>query len=207
MRKTSLFRWFRNVSIAKKLYFTVGIMALLIALELIVLFFSINTLSSVRAYVGGEGLWSKAQKDAIYQLRSYGITHNEADYRKFQEFMKVPLGDHITRIELSKAVPDMRVARQGFIEGRNNPEDIDGMIMLFRRFHRNYYINRAIMAWTKADQAVFGFPVIGEKLHAEISSPAPSQDRINAILNEIDPLNARVTSSEDEFSFSLGEGS
>src|ERR1700722_12771433 len=131
----SMFRWFRDISIAKKLYFTVGIMALLIALELVVLFFSINTLSSVRAYVGGEGLWSKAQKDAIYQLRTYGLTHDEADYRKFQEFMKVPMGDHITRIELSKKDPDMEIARQGFLEGRNNREDVDGMIKLFRRFH------------------------------------------------------------------------
>jgi two-component system, sensor histidine kinase len=207
MKKPSLFKWFRNVPIAKKLYFTVGIMALLIALELVVLFFSINTLSSVRAYVGGEGLWSKAQKDAIYQLRTYGITHNESDYQKFREFMKVPEGDHTTRIELSKIDPDMKIARQGFIEGRNHPGDVDGMISLFRRFHSNFYINRAIIAWTKADEAIFGFPVIGEKLHAEINSPAPSQERINAILNEIDPLNAHVTASEDEFSFSLGEGS
>jgi signal transduction histidine kinase len=207
MKKASLFKWFRNVSIAKKLYFTVGIMALLIALELVVLFFSINTLSSVRAYVGGEGLWSKAQKDAIYQLRTYGITHNEADYRKFREFMRVPEGDHVTRIELSKKDPDVNIARQGFIDGRNHPGDVDGMIKLFRRFHSNSYINRAIIAWTKADMAVSGFPVIGEKLHAEINSPAPSQERINAILSEIDPLNARVTASEDEFSFSLGEGS
>jgi signal transduction histidine kinase len=207
MRKTFLFRWFRNVSIAKKLYFTVGIMALLIALELVVLFFSINTLSSVRAYVGGEGLWSKAQKDAIYKLRSYGLTHDEADYRKFQEFMKVPLGDHLTRMELSKKDPDMQIARQGFIGGRNHPDDVDGMIKLFRRFHSNFYIHRAILAWTKADEAVAGFPVIGERLHAEINSPSPSQERINAILKEIDPLNARVTDSEDEFSFSLGEGS
>jgi hypothetical protein len=66
--KRSVFRRFRDISIAKKLYFTVGIMALLIAVELGVLIFSINTLSSVRAYVGGEGLWSKAQKDALYQL-------------------------------------------------------------------------------------------------------------------------------------------
>src|SRR5450631_2423237 len=109
--KKSVFRWFRDISIAKKLYFTVGIMALLIAVELGVLIFSINTLSSVRAYVGGEGLWSKAQKDAIYQLRTYGITHNEADYRKFREFMKVPEGDHITRIELGKKDPDMKIAR------------------------------------------------------------------------------------------------
>jgi two-component system, sensor histidine kinase len=207
MKKPVLFKWFRNVPIAKKLYFTVGIMALLIALELIVLFFSINTLSSVRAYVGGEGLWSKAQKDAIYQLRSYGLTHNEADFEKFRDFMKVPTGDHITRIELGKANPDMRIARQGFIEGRNHPDDVDGMINLFRRFHDNPYIHRAIIAWTKADEAVAGFPIIGAKLHAEINSPAPSQDRINAILAQIDPLNARVTTSEDEFSFSLGEGS
>src|SRR5450432_4470905 len=206
-KRSSLVRWFRNVPIAKKLYFTVGIMALLIAVELVVLFFSINTLSSVRAYVGGEGLWSKAQKDAIYQLRTYGITHNEADYRKFREFMKVPEGDHITRIELSKKDPDIKIARQGFIDGRNNPGDIDGMIKLFSRFHSNFYINRAIIAWTKADEAAFGFPVIGEKLHAEINSPVPSQERINAILSEIEPLNAHVTASEDEFSFSLGEGS
>jgi hypothetical protein len=75
-----LFRWFKNISIAKKLYFTVGIMALLIAIELMVLLFSINTLSSVRAYVGGEGLWSKAQKDALYQLLKYARTHDELDY-------------------------------------------------------------------------------------------------------------------------------
>jgi signal transduction histidine kinase len=206
-KRSSLFRRFRNVSIAKKLYFTVGIMALLIALELVVLFFSINTLSSVRAYVGGEGLYSKAQKDAFYLLLKYGLTRDEIDYRKFQEFMKVPQGDHKTRIELTRRDPDMEVARQGFREGRNNAEDVDGMIKLFKRFHNNFYINRAIIAWTKADEALTEFEKIAEKLHVEISSPRPSQERIYAILREIDPVNARLTLSEDEFSFALGEGS
>jgi two-component system, sensor histidine kinase len=206
-KRSSLFRRFRNVSIAKKLYFTVGIMALLIAVELVVLFFSINTLSSVRAYVGGEGLYSKAQKDAFYLLLKYGLTRDEVDYRKFQEFMKVPQGDHKTRIELSRPDPDMNVARQGFIEGRNNAEDVDGMIQLFKRFHSNFYINRAIIAWTKADEALAEFEKIAEKLHAGISSPTPSQERINGILREIDPVNTRLTLSEDEFSFALGEGS
>ena len=112
-----MFRWFRDISIAKKLYFTVGIMALLIAIELIVLFFSIHTLSSVRAYVGGEGLWSKAQKDAMYNLLKYARTHDEADYAKFQGFMKVNLGDHKARLELSKPNPNFDTAREGFIEG------------------------------------------------------------------------------------------
>src|ERR1700756_4507671 len=97
MRKFFLFKWFRDVSIAKKLYFTVGVMALLIGVELFALFFSIRTLSSVRAYVEGESLWSKAQKDAAYHLLKYGISRDEKDYAQFKEFMKVPLGDSKTR--------------------------------------------------------------------------------------------------------------
>ncbi|HVK46350.1 MAG TPA: hypothetical protein VM488_00870, partial [Pseudobacter sp.] len=83
MAKFSLGRWFRDVSIKTKLYFTVGIMAALIAVELVALAFSIHTLSSVRAYVNGEALWSKAQKDAMYQLSAYARTHDAEDYRKF----------------------------------------------------------------------------------------------------------------------------
>jgi two-component system, sensor histidine kinase len=92
-KRYSIFRWLKDVSIAKKLYFTVGIMALLIGIELFTLIFALNTLSSVRAYVGGEGLWSKAQKDALFHLYKYGIDHNEADYLAFKEYMKVPIGD------------------------------------------------------------------------------------------------------------------
>lgn len=88
--------------IAKKLYFTVGIMALLISVELLALFFSLNTLSSLRAYVGGEGLWSKAQKDAVFHLYKYGVSRNQEDYVLFNDFMKVPIGDGKTRQELQK---------------------------------------------------------------------------------------------------------
>jgi hypothetical protein len=102
MPKFSLVTWFRNIPISKKLYFTVGIMAALIVIELAALTFSVNILSSVRAYVGGEGLWSKAQKDGMYQLLKYGRNHNEDDYRKFQEFMQVSSGDHQVLVEYKK---------------------------------------------------------------------------------------------------------
>lgn len=207
MKNFSPFKWFRNVSIARKLYFTVGIMALLIVVELLALAFSINTLSSVRAYVNGEALWSKAQKDAMYQLLKYGRTHDAADYQKFKEYMRVPMGDHKTLVELSKPEPDMRVARDGFREGRNHDDDVDGMIKLFTRFHNNYYISKAIRAWTEADRLVPQFNVIADQLHAEINTAAPSQERIDQILASMDPLNSRLTVFEDEFSYTLGEGS
>jgi signal transduction histidine kinase len=198
---------FRDISIAKKLYFTVGIMALLIVIELFALFFSINTLSSVRAYVGGEGLWSKAQKDALYQLVQYARTHDEGDYRKFGEFMKVNLGDHKGRLELSKPHPDLAVVRQGFEEGRNDKEDVGGMIKLILRFHSNQYIHRAIVAWTKADAVISQFIALGQRLHEEINTVPYSQARVDAILAEIGPLNDQLTPLEDEFSYALGEGS
>src|SRR4051812_21782390 len=113
-----MLRRFKDVSIAKKLYATVGAMALLICIELFALLFSLNTLSSLRAYVGGEGLWSKAQKDAVFQLYKYGTTGNEKDYLMFQKFMGVVLGDSRARRELHLPNPNMEVARQGFLDGR-----------------------------------------------------------------------------------------
>ncbi|MCS3796779.1 PAS domain S-box protein [Niastella sp. OAS944] len=207
MKGFRLFRWFKDVSIAKKLYLTVGLMATLIAIELGALVFSINTLSSVRAYVSGEGLWSKAQKDAMYQLLRYSRTHNEADYQEFKVFMKVSAGDHKSLVELGKPNPNMEIARQGFIEGRNHPDDVGGMITLFTRFNWVSYINKAIKIWSEADPLVREFNPIAEQLHAEINSPNPSPEKINTIIAAIDPLNVRLTKLEDDFSYTLGEGS
>ncbi len=200
-------RWLKDVSIAKKLYFIVGAMAVLIIVELITLWFAIHTLSSVRAFVGAEGLWSKAQKDAVYQLRKYNTTHDENDFRQFNKFMEVPLGDHKTRVELGKLDPDMNIARQGFIEGRVHPDDIDGMIKLFRRFHTNHYIGKAIDVWSKGDSLILKLMPIAESLHAEINAPQPSKEKMEKLMSEIDVMNQELTVLEDDFSYTLGEGS
>jgi signal transduction histidine kinase len=207
MAKFSLVTWFRNIPISRKLYFTVGIMAALIVVELGALTFSVNILSSVRAYVGGEGLWSKAQKDGMYQLLKYGRNHNEEDYRKFQEFMEVSSGDRRVLVEIQKEKPDLNIARNGFLQGRNHPDDLDGMIQLFIRFKKVYYINKAMMAWAKADSVVTTMLPIGAALHEEISSPSVSQKQVDEILQRLDPINSRLTILEDEFSYTLGEGS
>jgi PAS domain S-box-containing protein len=198
----------QKVPIATKLYFTVGIMAVLIAIELFTLFFAINTLSSVRAYVGGEGLWSKAQKDALYQLQRYSRTRDERDYRLFIDHMKVPFGDHRARLELQKPNPDLNIVRQGFLEGRIHPDDLDGVIKLFRRFYNISYISRAIQKWTAADSIIYTQLLPrAELLHREISAGSHSDESSEKILSEIVVINKTLTSLEDDFSYILGEGS
>ncbi|MGA9011940.1 MAG: ATP-binding protein [Acetobacteraceae bacterium] len=201
------YRWFRDVSIARKLYFTVGAMALLIGVELFVLLFSLNTLSSLRAYVGGEGLWSKAQKDAVFHLYRYGVARTDQDYRLFEQFMRVPLGDAKTRLELLKATPNLDVAREGFLEGRNHPDDVDGMISLFIDFSSISYIRKAINIWSDAQPMAEQLLTIAQKLREEIQSPHPSQDRIDQLLGSVYTIDQRLTTLEDQFSFTLGEGS
>ena len=197
---------FKNISIAMKLYFMMGTMALLIAVELLSLWFAISTLSSVRAYVGAEGLWSKSQKNAIYHLQLYGNGHDEADFQEFQQYLKVPFGYRKARIELEKNNPDMDVAREGFLEGRVHPDDIDGMTKLFRRFDQVSYIHRARKIWAEADPIIAQLIPIGEKLHSEIASKSSSQQNLDEMLKGVGPINLKLNKLEDDFSYTLGEG-
>lgn len=195
------------MSISHKLYLATGTMAVLIVFELLSLWFAVTTLSSVRAFVGGEGLWSKAQKDAVYHLHKYGTSHAAADYERYQYFMKVSAGDHLARLEMLKPKPNMKLARQGFIQGRNHPDDVDGMIKLFTRFHRVSYIKKAIYYWGGADEQIEHLSGIAQQLHAEITSDMPSEMHIAELLKEIEVINQKVTELEDGFSYTLGEGS
>jgi len=194
-----------DTSISRKLYFTIGFTALLVLVELCTLWFSITTLSAVRSYVGGEGLWSKAQKDAILNLREYAYSHNEKDYLAFQKFLEVPYGDKKGRIELEKANPDYSIVRQGLLQGRNHPEDIDGMAKLLRRFHNVSYLKKAFTAWAKAEPGLDELVIIAKELDRLVKRGA-GKEEIAILLREIDRLNIEITKSEDIFSLTLGEG-
>jgi signal transduction histidine kinase/ActR/RegA family two-component response regulator len=195
-----------GISISRKLYFTIGIMGLLVTVELCTLWFAVGTLSSVRAFVNGEGLWSKAQKDAVYNLVVYAHSHDEKDFQAFRNFLKVPQGDNITRLELGKAQPDLNIAREGFIKGRNIPADVDGMINLIRRFHNVSYLNRAILIWGTAEKNMEQLIAISDQLHQAIRSNKASQADVDQILVKANALNIEFTRLEDDFSFTLGEG-
>ena len=200
-------RWLRDLSISRKLYLIVGIMAVLIAIELMTLMFAVQTLSSVRALVGAEGLWSRAQKDAVVCLQQYGINHKEREYADFLENLNVPKNYTAVRTEMLKDNPDMALVRKDLVAGRMHADDINCSIELFNRFRKVHYINQAGQLWIKGDTLLNQLVRVGEGLHAEISAPAPSTERINELLKQIDPINERLTELEDEFSFTLGAGS
>lgn len=169
---------------------------------------AIALLSAGRAYVAGESMWSKAQKDAVYHLARYSRYADEADWTGYESALAVILGNRQARIELEKAQPDLFIARQGFIQGGNHPADVDRMIWLFRTFRNNAQISRAIDIWTQADAHVDELGAVARRMragHKRDGLPPPGPDAINAAQAEINRLNSVLTVLERDFSATLGE--
>src|ERR1700690_3878652 len=98
----------------------ISLMVMLVAAVL-----SIELLSTMRAWVGGEGLYSKGQKNATYYLSQYALAHSEEDFRLYQAAIAFPLGDWKARLALQRRPSDLRAARAGFLQGGSDPADID----------------------------------------------------------------------------------
>lgn len=80
---------------------------LTVALQVALGVFSLNILSAVRAYVGGESLWSKGQKDAIYALYRYADSGHPADLVQYQQALgSLPeTGAHARRWSKPNPIP------------------------------------------------------------------------------------------------------
>ena len=189
----------------RALYLLVPLLVIVAAL-LVLVEASMETLSAGRAYVAGEGLWSKAQKDAVHHLLYYARSFDERYWQRYQQAIAVPLGDRKAREALDAAEPDYAAARAGFIEGRNHPDDVDSMARLFVRFRDVSYVSRAISIWAEGDQRIAELRAIAARLHGEISGTRNPR-RINELLDDLHAVNTALEPLEDSFSFTLGEAS
>jgi diguanylate cyclase (GGDEF)-like protein/PAS domain S-box-containing protein len=168
---------------------------------------SISTLSALRAYVNGEGRWSKAEGQAIADLRRYSVTDDEGDYRRFLSQLAVPFGDRMARLELQTSHPDIAVATRGFLAGRNDPADIPGMIRLFRLFRSSPIMAPSIRFWNNGDALIMQLADIGQRMHNEISAGHPDRGYVESLLGAAERVHVRVAPLEDGFSAALGSAS
>jgi diguanylate cyclase (GGDEF)-like protein/PAS domain S-box-containing protein len=192
-------------SINSSVTLLVALFLLVIGSQIVLVSFGVGVLASVRAYMGGEGLWSKAEKDAVHHLIVFLSTRQPDDYRRFRATLAVPLGDRKARLELEKPDFSKAAAREGFLEGRNHPEDVDGMIQLFRRFRRVDYLDRAISIWEQGDGRIRELEELGERIRADVEAGGLPEERRIAYLHEIERLDDKLTLLEDSFSATLGQ--
>ena len=163
----------------------------------------LTLLASLQAFVSAESHWSKGQKDASLALTRYLDSGDEADYRRFLGRLGVTLGDRKARLALQQPLPDRRVAREGFLEGRNSISSSDEMSELFLRYRNIAVFSRAVEIWERADLLVDEMIDLGTRVH-DTSLPLPPQVRAG-FAGEIDRLNGRATVLEDGFSAAIAK--
>ena len=166
----------------------------------------LQMLSAARAFVGGESLWSKARAEAVARLRDHVRTGDPDGYQRFRQALSVPLGDRRARQALDRSPADLAAAREGFAAGGNHPEDIDGMIRLYRHFGGTAFMRDAVAAWIEGDRLIDELQALGRRAEQALDAGADESVR-HALRVEIDLLDERVARVERRFSEALGEAS
>lgn len=166
---------------------------------------SMALMSAGRAYVSGESLWSKAQKNAVLHLGEYALTCNLEDFDDYERAMLVPKGDRIARLALSEPTPDKGRAREGFLLGENHPSDIDGMIMLFLRFGEVSFMKEAILIWEQADRMIDELELAAVHLREVVAGNCQDEAGKQAAMARILDINERLTPLQRAFSDTVGK--
>lgn len=178
-------------------FFCTLIVSLLLALG------AVEVLSAARGYMNGERLWSVARHDAIYALTQYGQTRDPVYYERFRQALAIPLSDREARIEIDKEEYDYAKASAWLRRGGNHPDDIRGLILLYRCCAEFPYVAQAVAIWRESDAYLLRLEHLGDALHAEISSAAPARKRIDALLEQMRAVDAGIRPLEQNFDATL----
>src|SRR5438270_9492527 len=196
----------QRLPVAKRLLIIVGVFVAIVVCVFALGILRAEILSGVRAYVGGEGLWSKAEKRAVLSLTEYGESRNEADFQQYLREIAVPIGDKQARLQLQLPHPDMKLVREGLVQGRNSADDVENLAFVFRHFRRFGYMAQAIEIWTEGDGYIDQIRVLADELHREVQSRHADPVKVRQITEQIAAIDGRLTPLEDKFSAILGEG-
>ncbi|MFJ4157088.1 EAL domain-containing protein [Pseudomonas sp. NPDC089752] len=168
---------------------------------------SLYALSAVRAYVAGESLWSKAQKDAIYYLNLYADSGDDSAYQRYRQVISVPQGDHQLREVLDQPDPDLEAARQAVLQGGNHPNDVDRIIWFYRNFRQISYMQTAIAYWNIGDDYLAQLDVLANDMRDGFAKGQVGPRQVSEWRARIVAINEGVTPAAKAFSDALGEGS
>jgi hypothetical protein len=116
----SIARTGRWLAMGKRMLLIVSPFLAIVVVLVWVAIASIDILAAGRAYVEGESLWSKNQKEAVFHLLRFADTRAVVDFENYEKAMMVPRGFRQARLELEKPQPDRAVLHASFRTSQSN---------------------------------------------------------------------------------------
>lgn len=175
------------------------------ALLIVTNYFTIKILSASRAYINGESHYSKGQKDAVRHLITFLYTEDKKQWALYERELSVPKGDGKARIALLQH-DDVKAAREGFRAGRNQEQDLNDMIWVFRNFQSVPFFRKALIEWEKGDAIIEQIDTLAAEIYQRVKQSNPDAETKRQYLSKISSLSEQLTVNERNFSNTLGEG-
>ena len=186
-----------------------GYAALIVAAGLAVLLTAAvqQVQSGATAYIVGEGHWSKAQQDAVFFLYRYVQLGNPADLQRTREALDVPLGDHAARLALERKPTDEAVARAGFLQGRNEPEDVDRLIWMYKYLSGAPYFRDSVRYWRAGDVQILQIDTLADQIEHDVRLRQLDRAKVDGYRQRLQAIADTTRPLELAFSQSLLRGS
>ncbi|WKV11454.1 sensor histidine kinase [Marivirga harenae] len=181
---------------------SIALLLVIVISSLALIFFNyyvIKITASIRSYINGESNYSKGQKDASFYLLRYLESESENDWIQYQENMLISFGPRDFRVALLNDSSRAEMHR-ALIQGRNNPDDTDNYIWLYKNFGQFSFMQEAVASWTKGDHYNEKLDSIAHYAHAKIAQDGKNQLDVDLVKAEIIRINKKL--SEVEYSFS-----
>ncbi len=146
------------------------------------------------AYVSGQSIWSRAQLATVYYLDLYSLTGNREDLEQAREWLAIPLADREARLAMAASPIRPEEAEAALVRGHNHPEDVAGMVWLYRHFSDWGPLRRATNAWEASDEPILRLQSLAEEM-AETTDPRAFE----TLREELSTLNQRLNSQAQQF--------
>jgi len=206
LKRFSLTRRLSNASITTKLIGIVVTFLIAIAGVIAMVQVAFMVTTGIQAYILGQDVWSRAQKDAIYALSRYAQDGDPQDYDRFNDAVTVMFGDRAARDELLKPRYDRSVVRRSLIAGGNVLTDSTSLIFVLRHFRDIDFVDSALKLWFESDKHIDELVALAGEIHDTYETHRNDPRRTAIYLERIDRINAALTPLERRFSSTLASG-
>jgi PAS domain S-box-containing protein len=183
------------------------IFVVLLAIALTASWSAIEVVNITRSFATGEGRYSKAQKMAVFDLHRYAYSGLRRDYAAFRAATAIPRGDRAARLALEGTPVDLSAATAGLLQGNNHPDDIAGLIWMFRWFSWWGPFAAAVADWHEGDRLVGELIDVGVRLDERVVAGTLDPQSRERLLGDLDSIDDRLTALENAFSDHMGEAS
>jgi diguanylate cyclase (GGDEF)-like protein len=164
---------------------------------------SIDIMSSLRAYIGAESVWSKGEKDATFFLHLYAETGDEVLYQRHAEAMEGLLHLRRARDILDRTQTDMHTAEDELVLGGFARSDVVSAAWVYRIFRHVSYLQDAMDLWKHSDVHMDKLQEVAGRLHHRFSDRSGTDAELVSLQEEIFQINEEVAPLARGFSSEL----